>query len=467
MPAAIDSPASRRAARYALTILTLINLFNYLDRWVVASVVESIKKSELHLSDTQLGLVGTGFIVVYTLTSPLFGMFGDRRARPPLIALGVAVWSVATSLAGFARGFASLFIARSTVGVGEAAYGTIAPALLADSFPIERRGRVLSVFFAAIPIGSAAGYVLGGLVDQHFGWRAAFWIAGAPGLLLALLVLVVKDPPRGLHDVRESGVGGGEWEKAEGDQGSNGDDHSRNADDQPRNGDDQSRAEDNQVPPSHPPPPTPHSPLTAYRHLFRNRPFILTALGYGAYTFALGGLGFWMPAFLERVRGMPRSEATVTFGGIALVTGFVGTFAGGWLGDFFLSRWKQSYLWVSGVATLLAAPATYVAVSNPHRAVYLPAIAIAEVLIFMSTGPVNSAIINVVKPAERATALGLSVLVMHLIGDIPSPPLIGIVSDHTSLERAFMLVPIAIVIAGCVWMYAAWRGSRARVIVSR
>jgi MFS family permease len=410
MPAAIDTPATRRAARYALAILTLINLFNYLDRWVVASVVESIKKWELHLSDTQLGLIGTGFIVVYTLTSPLFGALGDRKSRPPLIALGVAVWSVATSLAGFARGFLSLFIARSTVGVGEAAYGTIAPALLADSFPIERRGRVLSVFFAAIPIGSAAGYILGGLVDQHFGWRAAFWIAGAPGLLLALLVLVVKDPPRGLHDAAVEAIAPKHW-------------------------------------------------TDAYRDLFRNRSFLLAAFGYGAYTFALGGLGFWMPAFLERVRGMPRSEATVTFGVIALVTGFVGTFAGGWLGDLFLPRSKQSYLWVSGIATLIAAPATYIAVSNPHRAVYLPAIAIAEVFIFMCTGPINSAIINVVRPAERATAVGLSVLVMHLVGDIPSPPLIGLVSDHTSLERAFMLVPLAIVLAGFIWMYAAWRGN--------
>ncbi|HEV7427662.1 MAG TPA: MFS transporter [Thermoanaerobaculia bacterium] len=428
MSAATDSLVAQRAARYALGILTLINLFNYLDRWVVASVVESIKKS-LHLSDTELGLVGTGFIVVYTLTSPLFGALGDRRKRPPLIALGVAVWSVATSLAGFARGFLSLFIARSGVGVGEAAYGTIAPALLADSFPIERRGRVLAVFFCAIPIGSAAGYILGGLVDQHFGWRAAFWIAGAPGLLLSLLVLLVKDPPRGLHDVdvRKSGVGSRESE----------------------NGSDSTNG-------SHTPHPTPHSPVEAYRDLLRNRPFILTALGYGAYTFALGGLGFWMPAFLERVRGMPRSEATVTFGGIALVTGFIGTFAGGWLGDFFLRRSKQSYLWVSGIATLIAAPAAFVAVTNPHRNIYLPAIAIAEVFIFMCTGPVNSAIINAVKPGERATAVGLSVLVMHVVGDIPSPPLIGAVSDHSSLERAFMLVPLAIVIAGCIWMYAAW-----------
>lgn len=428
MSAATDLPAAQRAARYALGILTLINLFNYLDRWVVASVVESIKKS-LHLSDTELGLVGTGFIVVYTLTSPLFGALGDRRKRPPLIALGVAVWSVATSLGGFARGFTSLFIARSGVGVGEAAYGTIAPALLADSFPIERRGRVLAVFFCAIPIGSAAGYILGGLVDQHFGWRAAFWIAGVPGLLLSLLVLLVKDPPRGLHDV------GGEWGVV-GRESENGLDASS----------------------SHTPLPTTHTPLDAYRDLFRNRPFILTALGYGAYTFALGGLGFWMPAFLERVRGMPRSEATVTFGTIALVTGFIGTFAGGWLGDFFLRRSKQSYLWVSGIATLIAAPAAFIAVSNPHRNVYLPAIAIAEVFIFMSTGPVNSAIINAVKPGERATAVGLSVLVMHVVGDIPSPPLIGAVSDHYSLERAFMLVPLAIVVGGCIWMYAAWEG---------
>jgi fucose permease len=246
----------------------------------------------------------------------------------------------------------------------------------------------------------------------------------------------VKDPPRGLHDVaREPDFGGGESEI------------------------DSALARVSvEIAVAELPPPTPHSPLRAYKDLFRNRPFILTALGYGAYTFALGGLAFWMPAFLERVRGMPRSEATVTFGAIALVTGFVGTFAGGWLGDLFLPRSKQSYLWVSGIATLLAAPATFIAVSNPHRAVYLPAIAIAEVFIFMSTGPVNSAIINVVKPGERATALGLSVLIMHLVGDIPSPPLIGIVSDHSTLEKAFMLVPLAIVVAGGIWTYTAWRG---------
>jgi MFS transporter, Spinster family, sphingosine-1-phosphate transporter len=408
-----EAAASRRAATYALTVLTFINLFNYVDRWVVAAVVESIKRSELALTDTQLGFVGAGFIIIYTLTSPFFGILGDRRARPPLIALGVALWSIATAMAGFARGFWTLFLARATVGVGEAAYGTIAPALLADHFPIEKRGRVLALFFMAIPVGSAAGYVIGGLVDHHFGWRAAFWIAGAPGILLSLLVLKVVDAPRG------------------------GQDHGLVVSDA-----------------------APQSLVQRYLHLLRNRTYVLTALGYGAYTFALGGLAFWMPAFLERVRGLPRSEATIRFGLITLITGFVGTFAGGWLGDYFLKRTRNSYLWVSGIATLMAAPLTYVCLSHPDPAVYFPALVAAQVLIFMSTGPVNSAIINIVAPSERATAIGLSVFFMHFFGDIPSPPLIGALSDASSLQTAFLIVPVAIAIAGVMWGYTAWRADR-------
>jgi MFS family permease len=316
----------------------------------------------------------------------------------------VAIWSVATGLAGFARGFWTLFFTRSAVGVGEAAYGTIAPALLADQSPIQQRGRVMAVFFAAIPIGSAAGYVLGGLADHHFGWRAAFWIAGFPGLLLSLLVLFVKDPPRGLHD----------------------------------------RTPASSVERRH-----------GYAGLLRNRPYMLAVLGYAAYTFALGGLGFWMPAFLERARGMPRADATVTFGAIVIVTGFVGTFLGGWLGDRLLSRTRQSYLWVSGVATLFAAPLAFIGLSSTTKWIYLTTIVIAEVLIFMCTGPINSAIVNVVSPLERATAVGLSVFLMHLLGDIPSPPLIGALSDASSLERAVLIVPAAIFVAGVIWVYAA------------
>jgi len=396
-----------RRAYYTLAVLTFINLFNYIDRWVVATLLEPIKH-DLGLSDTQLGLIGSGFIVVYAFTSPIFGSLGDKKKRPPLIAIGVAIWSLATGLAGFARGFVSLFIARSTVGVGEAAYGTIAPAILSDAFPYEKRGRVMSVFFAAIPIGSALAYVLGGLADKAFGWRAAFWMVGFPGLFLSLLILFVKDPPRGQND-----PGGAAAAPA--------------AD-------------------------------TGYLHLIRNTHYLLIVLGYAAYTFALGGLGYWMPAFLERSRGMPRAEATVTFGTIVVITGFLGTFLGGWLGDYFLRRTKQSYLWVSGIATLAAAPLTYVALTSHAKPLYMTMIAIAEVLIFMCTGPVNSAIVNAVSPLERATAVGLSVFLMHFLGDIPSPPLIGALSDRSSLEQAFLVVPVAVLVSGLIWIYAAWRG---------
>lgn len=405
------SDKTSRSATYALVVLTFINMFNYIDRWVVAALVEPMKRA-LSLSDTQLGIVATGFIIVYSVTSPIFGSIGDRKRRPPLIAIGVAIWSLATGIAGFARGFWTLFLARSTVGVGEAAYGTIAPALLADHTPMERRGRMMAVFCSAIPIGSAAGFVLGGLANQHFGWRAAFWLVGFPGLILSLLVLRVIDPPRGQYD-------------------------------------------DAQVPHA-----SGASIRATYGDLFRNTPYVLAVLGYAAYNFALGGIAFWMPAFLERVRGLSNREASVTFGGIVLVTGFAGTFLGGFLGDFFLKRSRQSYLWVSGIATLLAAPLTWVGLTHPSKSVYLPALAVAEVLIFMSTGPINAAIINCVAPAERATAVGLSVLAMHVLGDMPAPLLIGALSDASSLAKGILIAPVAIVIAGAIWGWAAWRGEK-------
>lgn len=406
----------------ALAVLTLINLLNYLDRYVVAALVESLKKSELQLSDTQAGSLMTGFVIVYMLTSPVFGRLGDRRRRPPLLALGVGIWSMATALGGLARSFAGLFAARAAVGVGEAAYGTIAPPLLADLFPKEKRGRVFAIFFAAIPIGSAAGYVIGGLIDQKFGWRAAFLVAGLPGLVLALLCLLLKDPPRGAQDGQGEGS-------------------SLRPGEQPAEG---------------------RGLWTSYSRLWRNRAYRLTVLGYSAYTFALGGLAFWAPAFLERIRGMSKSDATVQLGAIVVVTGFIGTYVGGWIGDRFLRRSKEAYLLVSGWATLAAAPVALVAFLSPTRWIYMAAIVVTELLLFASTGPINSVIVNVVAPAERATAVALSILCIHLLGDVPSPPLIGALSDATSLGTAFLTLPAVIALAGGIWLHASRAGSGSR-----
>ena len=395
----------------------MINMLNYLDRWIVSALAESIKHSELALSDTQLGALVTGFIIVYMAASPFFGALGDRGKRPRLLAYGVAVWSLFTALGGFAWNYVSLFVARSAVGIGEAAYGTISPALLSDYYPRERRGRVFAIFFCAIPIGSALGYILGGLVDKSFGWRAAFFVAGAPGLVLAFLAWRLFDPPRGSQDddMMAGHVGG--------------------------------------------PKPT----IAAYKDLLQNRPYVLAVLGYAAYTFAIGGMAFWTPPFLVRMRGLTLGQATITFGGIVVVTGFVGTFAGGYLGDYFLARSKQAYMWVSGLATLAAVPFVIVAVSNESPPMYYSAMIVAELLLFASTGPINSAIVNVVNPLERATASAVCIFTIHILGDVPSPAIIGWMSDSSDLGRAMLLVPVAVAIAGVVWTLAARFGAPAPV----
>jgi MFS transporter, Spinster family, sphingosine-1-phosphate transporter len=408
-----------KSAGLGLAILSFINLFNYLDRYVVSALVESLKHSELALTDAQLGSLMSGFLIVFTLVAPIFGALGDRRSRPRLIAFGVGVWSIATALSGFAGSFATLFAARASVGIGEAAYVTIVPSLLSDYFPLSQRGRVMAIFFCAIPVGSALGYIVGGLIDVHFGWRAAFFVAGVPGLVLAILCLGLRDPPRGSQDGESPA---------------------------PAAASVPARAKS--------------SNLATYRELFRNKPYVLTILGYAAYTFALGGLAFWMPAFLERVRGIPRSEATVSFGAIVVITGFIGTFIGGWLGDYCAKYSKQAYLWISAIATLVAAPFAWFALTAESPTLYLVCMVIAQLMMFLSTGPINATIVNLVKPTERASANALGVFTIHVLGDVPSPWLIGKVSDIFSLSQAVKIVPVAILISAGIWGWAARAQSR-------
>jgi len=198
----------------------------------------------------------------------------------------------------------------------------------------------------------------------------------------------------------------------------------------------------------------------AYAALLRNRPYVLTVLGYAAYTFALGGMALYVVKFLERVRGLSEGHASVGFAGVVIATGLLGIALGGWLSDRLLPVTKQSYLWVSGVATLIAAPLALVGLTSVVPAVYWTAIVTAQLLLFASTGPVNSAIVNVVPPEIRATAVAMSIFAIHVLGDVPSPSLIGAISDATSLERAVLIIPVALLVSGAIWTYAAWRGAR-------
>src|SRR5262245_53910036 len=275
---------SRTAAYYGLAIVTLLNFLNYIDRWLLAAVAPRVK-AELNLSDFQLGLLANAFLVAYFITSPIFGALGDRISRTRLMAAGVAAWSFATAATGVMRTFAQLVTARSFVGIGEAAYASISPELLSDYFPRTQRGRAFAVFYAAIPVGSAVGFLLGGALEKAFGWRAAFYGLGLPGIAMALLALTAPDPPRGSND------------------------------------DDQSSTRKGTV----------AQPLTAFAH---NRAYVGTVLGYAAYTLALGGLGFWMATFLERVRGVELARADFIVGSVTVLAGLTGTFLGGYLGDW-------------------------------------------------------------------------------------------------------------------------------------
>jgi MFS family permease len=430
----VPQALSPRTARNALAVLTFVNLFNYIDRFVVAGLTETLKKSELHLSDGQIGLLATAFLAVYALVSPRFGTLGDTRSRPRVIAFGVAVWSLATAFGGFATGFISLFLARAFVGVGEAAYGTIAPSVLADAFPKRRRGRVFAIFYAAIPIGAAMGYLVASAMGDH--WRAAFFVAGVPGLVLATVLLRLPDPPRGAQD---------------------------------------------DVLDAHAPPP--RDAWRHYRRLLGNRQFAFTVFGYAGYTFGLGGLSWWMVSFLERVHGTPHKTAAFQVGIVAVATGLVGTIVGGWIGDRLLTRTRHAYLLVSGAATVLAAPCAYVALTATDPTVYMTALVAAELLIFASTGPINSAIVNYVAPTERATAMALSILLIHVLGDVPSPYVVGMISDvrkaaalsqivgtpsiaqvgaaeAAGLQGAVLILPLAILVGGLIWTVGALqRGS--------
>ena len=398
------------SAGWGLAILSFINLFNYLDRYLVSALVEQLKHSELALTDAELGALMSGFLAVYTLAAPVFGALGDRRPRPKLIAFGVACWSVATALSGLAGSYVTLLAARASVGIGEAAYGTIAPSLLSDYFPIEKRGRVMAIFFCAIPVGSALGYMVGGSVGTHFGWRMAFFVAGIPGLALAALCLGLNDPPRGSQDKTAA------------------------ADASPA---------------------TPPGTRATYLRLIKNKPYRYTVLGYAAYTFAMGGLAYWMPAFLERVRGISAETATFQFGEIVVITGFLGTFIGGWLGDYCTRFSNRAYLLVSAAATLLAAPFVWVALTTASSTLYLVCMVIAQLLMFLSTGPINASIVNLVAPTERASAVALEVFAIHLLGDAVSPYLIGVVSDASSLAQAVKIVPLGVVVSGVLWGWAA------------
>jgi len=402
-------PAAR-VAFAVLAVLTAINFVNYVDRYVVSAIAEQIRV-ELLLEDDVIGLLGSTFMIVYTVVAPLSGWLGDRVRRGRVVAVSVGLWSMATIASGTVDDVGSLLVCRALVGIGEAGYATVAPSMIADLFAPSERGRKLSWFYLATPVGSALGYLLGGWIGELWGWRAAFFVAGAPGIVLAIVAWWMHEPTRGAND--EGGAA--------------------------------------------PPPPL----AVAWRTMIGSYEWRVTTIGMTLMTFAIGGIAFWMPTFLQREYQLGAGAANTMFGGVTVVAGLIGTLSGGWLGDRAMRRDRGGYFRVSGWGLLLGAPLVAVMPMTGDLVLALVLAFFAELLLFLNTGPLNAALVGSVPVSMRSIAFAVNVFCIHAFGDAGSPWLIGVVSANGSLDWAIAGCAIPIAIGGAVLAFAA-RRMRAR-----
>jgi MFS transporter, Spinster family, sphingosine-1-phosphate transporter len=397
------SKSTLTGARSALFLLLAINLFNYIDRQVLAALEPDIRATFFPAGGvnamTKTGLLGDAFFVTYMITAPILGLLADRFSRWIIIGSAVLLWSLASGCSGLAATFTILFATRVCVGIGEGGYGPAAPTILSDLFPIETRGRIMAIFCAAIPVGSALGYVIGGLIGAHLGWRWAFYLVAPPGLLLGLLCFWQRDPRVTAHHlVLES----------------------------------------------------PRRSLRDYLNLFRTRSYLINCIAMTLMTFVTGGLGFWAPAYL-RFRNQSPDVGMTIFGLIIVVAGLVSTLLGGVIADKLRSRVAGSYFWVSGIGMLISCPFFIGTLYIPFPAAWITMF-VAIFFLFLNTGPSNTALANVSLPAVRATAFAANIFVIHAFGDVQAFWLLGYIGGHTNMRVAFLFVSGIILLSGVAWL---------------
>jgi predicted MFS family arabinose efflux permease len=385
-----------------LLLLIGLNLFNYIDRYILPGEVSLIQR-EFHSTDQQMGALTTALFIFYTIAAPLTGWLGDRFRRKPLIIAGAVLWSVATLGTAWVHDYWTLFARHALVGVGEATFGIFAPAVLADFYPERDRNRILSIFYLAIPVGAALGYLAGGELGTLWGWRAPFFLCAVPGLVIAALYgWIGREPERGASD------------------------HVR-----------------------------PTADRATVLGLFRNPAFLTGTLGLATLTFAMGGISAWVPTFLERFVQMPLNAADRMVGAITVIDGIAGTLVGGWLAQRWLrTNYRALYL-LSFWSVALTLPCGALVFFGP-RAWTIPALFAAEFFLFLNTGPLNAAIVNSVSAPVRATAISFNLLCIHLFGDLFSPTIIGTISDRTkSLRMGLGATLIFLVISGAILLFGS------------
>lgn len=397
--------------RYALGLLLVVYIFNFIDRQIVAILLQSIKE-DLDLSDTQLGFFsGTAFAIFYSTLGIPIARWSDRNSRTKLIALALMVWSAMTALQGFARTFTVLALARVGVGVGEAGCSPPAHSMLADFFPVSKRATALAIYALGIPIGSAIGYATGGWVAENVGWREAFIVVGLPGILLAGVVrLTLREPTRGY------------WDSAE------------------------SRAAAMAVR---------SEPLAdVARFLLARRAFLHLAFAGALHAFIGYGAGAFNPSFYERLHGFSRAELGYVLAAVALTAGVAGTFAGGWVTDRLSRRDVRWYAWFPALTTLLSVPFLFLFYLAPGRWEAVGWSLLPTLLGSTYLGPTFALTQTMVPARWRSQASALLLLVLNLIGLGLGPQFIGLVSDLLAPDYGLESVRYALVATtavGATW----------------
>jgi MFS family permease len=393
-----NSPTRSRFTPAAITLALLIalNLLNYIDRYILPGEVTLIQR-EFHWTDQQMGWLTTALFAVYMIVAPLTGWLGDHFRRKPLIIGGAVLWSLATLGTAWVHGYWSMFIRHALVGVGEATFGIFAPAVLADFYPERDRNRILSIFYLAIPLGAALGYLAGGDLGSLWGWRAPFFICAVPGLAVAALFgWFGSEPVRGGNDHVKANV---------------------NRD--------------------------------TVAGLFKNGAFLTATFGLATLTFAMGGISNWMPTFLHRFAGLSVASAGTMVGAITVVDGIAGTLTGGWIAQRWLRTNDRALYLLSFWSVALTLPCGIVVFFGPHTWT-IPALFVTEFFLFLNTGPLNAAIVNSVSAPVRATAISINLFCIHALGDTFSPTIIGAISDRSNLQIGLGVTLIFLVISAVI-----------------
>jgi MFS family permease len=404
--------------RYTLWLLTIVNLLNYLDRYIIASAAPKIQE-EFDLSNAETGLIMSAFMIGFMFTSPFFGWLADRKARPALMGAGVLGWSAATALTGWVSSFIPLFLSRVGVGIGEGSYATIAPAYIRDQLQNkEKLNKAMALFYLAIPIGAAAGYMWGGYISEHFHWRWAFYLGALPGLFFGVAVWLLKDVPRtDTHAARGES-----------------------------------------------------SFMASMKDLWTNREYRLTVIGYTAHTFGLGGFAAWAPHYCANTLGVSLSEASFKIGAITCIAGVVGTVIGGKWGDRFVDHTKADGAATArglntfcAAASLFAMPFAFWVLFAGSMNTFMIAMLFVQVGMFAALAPINTATLSAVPAKVASTAFAIQIFVIHALGDVISPPLVGWLGDRIPMNHAMTVLSVAIGVSAIVWWFNGRKNKSASI----